>query len=112
MDKKYRLVTTAEAKEIFDNEMEIRKDLSNEQKYAREHAQRFGILKAKEANKLVEELMETVPKVKEHLAYKLTDFLPEHPDDVRVVFSRERFTLGDDEIKQILDIVKKYSPKE
>jgi len=56
--------------------------------------------------------MEHVPRVKEHLAYKIADFLPEHPDDIKSVFARERFTLTEEELKQILDIVKKYLPEE
>ncbi len=111
-EKKLRLVTTAEVKEILQSEIEEREEPTNEQKYAKEHADRFGKIKAKGAISMVDELMESVPRVKEHLAYKLADFLPEHPDDVKVIFARERFTLGDDEIKQILDISLKYRPIE
>lgn len=111
-EKKLRLVTTAEVKEILTTEIEEREEPTNEQKYAKEHADRFGKIKAVESISLVDELMENVPRVREHLAYKLADFLPEHPDDIKVVFARERFTLGEDEIKQILDIVKKYIPED
>ena len=111
-DKKMRLVTTAEVKEILETEMGEREDPTNEQKYAKEHADRFGKIKRDQAVTLVEELLENVPRVKEHLAFKLADFLPEHPDDVRSVFARERFTLTDEELTQILDIIKKYLPEE
>ena len=111
-EKKMRLVTTAEVKEILNTEMGEREDPTNEQKYAKEHADRFGRIKHDQAVTLVEELIENVPRVKEHLAYKIADFLPEHPDDIKSVFARERFTLTEDELKQILDIVKKYLPEE
>lgn len=110
-EKKMRLVTTAEVKEIILREIEDRDEPINEQKYAREHADRFGKIKGEDSMKLVEELMEKVPRVKEHLAFKLADFLPEHPDDVKVVFARERFSLTEEEIQQILDIAKKYRPE-
>lgn len=111
-EKKLRLVTTAEVKEILRTEMESRGDPTNEQKYAKEHADRFGRIKHDQSVALVEELMEHVPRVKEHLAYKLADFLPEHPDDIKAVFARERFTLTEEEIKQILGIAKNHLPKE
>jgi DNA-directed RNA polymerase subunit F len=111
-EKKMRLVTTAEVKEILTQGIEDRDEPINEQKYAREHADRFGRIKAVEADKLVEELMENVPRVKEHLAYKLADILVEHPDDIKVVFARERFSLTEDELTQIIDITKKYIPEE
>jgi len=111
-EKKLRLVTTAEVKEILTHEMEEREEPTNEQKYAREHADRFGRIKGNDAITIVDTLMEKVPRVKEHLAYKLADFLPEHPDDVKAVFARERFTLTEEEVKQILEIVKDYIPEE
>ena len=110
--RKLRLVTTAEVKEILEREMKEREEPTNEQKYAKEHADRFAKIKSVNAEKLVDELIENVPRVREHLAYKLVDFLPEHPDDVRVIFSRERYTLNDKEIEQILEIVSGYLPKE
>jgi len=111
-EKRLRLVTTAEVKDILTQEMTEREEPTNEQKYAKEHADRFGRIKGKESMKLVDELMENVPRVKEHLAYKHADLLPEHPDDVKAIFSRERFSLSEEEIKKILDIVKKYIPEE
>ena len=54
-DEKY--LTLAEVKEILDAEREIR-DLNTEQLYALTHAERFAKLSAKDARKLVEELIE------------------------------------------------------
>ncbi len=110
--RKLKLVTLAEVKEILEEELQERDEPINEQKYAKEHADRFGRIKGDEAISLVEELMELNPKVKEHLAYKLADFLPDHPDGVRIVFSRERFTLADDEVNQILEVIAKYRPED
>ena len=111
-EKKLRLLTTSEVKEILTRELLIRDDPTNEQKYAKEQADRFGRLKSEPSVKLVDELMDSVPRVKEHLAYKIADFLPDHPDYVRAIFTRERFTLSDDEVSQIIEIVEKYLPKE
>ena len=111
-DKKLKLVTTAEVKEILLREMDERIEPTNEQKYAREHADRFGKSKGAEAVELIDGLMEKIPRVKEHLAYKIADILPEHPDDVKAIFARERYSLAEEEIKEILDIVKEYLPEE
>ena len=110
--RKLKLVTLSEVKEILQSELELREEPINEQKYAKEHADRFGKIKGEEAVSLIEELMELNPKVKEHLAYKLADFLPDHPDGVRVVFSRERFTLTEEEINEILKVISKYRPED
>ena len=38
------------------------------------------------------------------------DFLPDHPEDVKALFSRERYSLTEEEIQKIMEIVKKYIP--
>ena len=42
------------------------------------------------------------------LAHKVTDLMPTHPDDVRLIFSRERFALTAEEIDEILDVVEAH----
>jgi DNA-directed RNA polymerase subunit F len=46
--------------------------------------------------------------VSESLAYKMVEILPNHPDDVRVIFSKERHTLNPEETEKILEAVRKY----
>jgi len=46
--------------------------------------------------------------VSEALAYKIIEVLPNHPDDVRVIFSKERHTLSPEETEKILEAVRKY----
>ena len=41
-------------------------------------------------------------------AYKIADILPVSEDDVKAIFAKERFTLSESEIKDILKIVGKY----
>ena len=40
---------------------------------------------------------------------QILNFLPKNPDELRMIFSREKFSLKEDEIAKILEIVKKYS---
>ncbi len=46
-------------------------------------------------------------RISETLAYKIAELLPQYPDEVRPIFAKERFTLEEDEIKRIIDSVKK-----
>ena len=39
---------------------------------------------------------------------KIADILPKYPEDVRAIFSKERITLSNDQINQIIEIVGKY----
>ncbi len=38
-------------------------------------------------------------------AAKIADILPTHPNDVRAIFARERFSLGQEEISAIIAAV-------
>ena len=40
------------------------------------------------------------------MAVKIADLLPEYPEDVRAIFSKERVTLDQDQIESILEIVR------
>jgi len=41
-------------------------------------------------------------------AYKMADILPTTEDDVKAIFAKERFTLSESEIKNILKVIGKY----
>jgi DNA-directed RNA polymerase subunit F len=103
-DKK--MVTLAEVKDIL-TERQTEGELSQEQKLALEHAQKFSRLDSKKAKKLIKELTE-LGFVSEVNAVKIADLLPSHPDDVRLVFSKERASVEKKDIEKILSIVQKY----
>ncbi|NIP36840.1 MAG: hypothetical protein GWN18_17890 [Thermoplasmata archaeon] len=58
----------------------------------------------KEAEKLIKALMEH-ERITESLAFKIVEIWPTHEDDVKAIFAKERFTLKDDEIKDIIQKV-------
>lgn len=101
-----RYVPLVEVKHLLINEQK-KHELTASQKLALEHAQRCTKLKYTITKKLIKELA-ALEKVSDTVACKLGEVLPTHPDDVRAVFAKERYTLGDDEITQILDIVRKH----
>jgi len=100
-------VSMADAKDILSSR-EKRKELSYEQKLALEHLNKFTKLNPEKAVKLLEELS-GVLRMSQETMVQILNFLPKNPDELRMIFSREKFSLKEDEINKILEIVKKYS---
>ena len=100
-------VSMTEAKDILSSR-EKRKELSYEQKLAFEHLSKFTKLKTEDAKKLSEELSNVLRMSPETLV-QILNFLPKNADELRMIFSREKFSLKEDEINKILEIVKKFS---
>lgn len=105
MEDKVRYVSLAEVKNLLEKE-EKKRELTYEQKLALEHAKHFAKLGLTKSKKMADELV-TIDRITEPFAYKIVDILPMHPDEVRAIFAKERFTLEDNEIKKILKIVEK-----
>ena len=103
-DKK--MVALAEVRDIL-TERQAEGELTAEQKLALEHSQKFSRLDSKKAKKLIKELTE-LGFVSEVNAVKIADLMPSHPDDVRLVFSKERASVEKKDIEKILSIVQKY----
>jgi DNA-directed RNA polymerase subunit F len=109
--KEFNYITIAEAKEIMEEiakEREKSAELLFETRRALHHLRMFSKLPAKEAKKLVEELMSLSQIWKIDMAVKLVDIMPHVPDEVRTVFAKERFTLTQEQIKEILEVIDKY----
>ena len=100
-------ISMIEAKEVLSSR-EKRKELSYEQKLALEHLNKFTKIKPEDAKKLSEELSGVLRMSQETLV-QILNFLPKNPDELRMIFSREKFSLKEDEINKILEIIKKYS---
>jgi DNA-directed RNA polymerase subunit F len=106
MAESVKLVSLTDVKKILAKE-EKERELSYEKKLALHHAQDFAKLTSTNTKKLIGELVK-IERVSEEHAYKIADVLPEGPDDVRAIFAKERFNLEPGEIKEIIDILKKY----
>lgn len=101
-------VSLSEVKNILKKVEKERKELLYEQKVALEHANKFARLPAKKTEDLIKELTQ-LEFLQEIHAYKIADLLPTTEDDVKTIFAKERITLSENNIKKILEIVKKYS---
>jgi len=82
-------------------------ELGYEQRLAYDYAQKFKSLSPKKAENLMKELLE-LGKIREHQAVSIIDLMPETEEDVRLIFAKERTPLDDEDIRQILEIVRKY----
>ena len=99
-------VSMAEAKQIMTSQ-EKDKELTYEQKLALEHLNKFTVLDAAEAKKLLEEVS-GVLRMSDETKIQILNLLPKTPDELRMIFTRENFSLKENEIKKILEIIKKY----
>ena len=102
------LITLAEARELLKKEARASKELSYEKRKAVEHAEAFSELSAKKAREMVDELKK-LDKVTEEIAIRICDLMPRTKDEIRAIYAKERFTIGEKELNDILDIVSKYS---
>ena len=100
-------IPLAEVKQMLKKVNKERKEMIYEQRIALEHAQKFVKLSVKKTNELIKEL-EGLESVERHHAIKIADLLPQTEDDVKTIFAKERITLGENETKKILEIVKKH----
>ena len=106
------MLTLPEVKNILDNIKEERekegKELGYELRKAISHAEMFSRISAKKSRELVNELLK-LEKMKPEIAIRIADILPLSNDEIRTIYAKERYTLSEDELKQILELVIKYA---
>ena len=111
MDKaEARPVSLSEVKNILRKVEKDREELNYEQKIALEHANMFAKLPIKKIQDMIKEL-QGIEFIQEIHAYKIADILPKNEDDLKTIFAKERVTLDEKKIKEILEIVRKYYTK-
>lgn len=106
-DETSKLVSLSEVKNMLKKIERERKELIYEQRIALEHAHKFAKLSAKQTKDLITDLLK-LENIEETHAYKIADLLPTSDDDVKAIFAKERHTVTENEIKDILKIVGKY----
>jgi len=101
------LLTLAEVKEILDQirlKRAEEEELGYELRRAIRHAELFAKGTAEESRGMVEELMK-LEKMTPDIAVKIADIRPVTKDELRAIYAKERFTLAEDELNDILDII-------
>jgi DNA-directed RNA polymerase subunit F len=101
------LLTMAEVKDILDQIRLKRADeeeLGYELRRAIRHAEFFAKGTAEESRRIVEELAK-LEKMNKEIAVKIADVRPVTKDELRAIYAKERFTLSEEELNAILEIV-------
>lgn len=97
----------AEVREILDQIRQKRADeeeLGYELRRAIRHAELFSKGTAEESQAMVAELMQ-LEKMNKGIAVKIVDVRPVTKDELRAIYAKERFTLSEEELNSILEIV-------
>jgi len=106
------IMTLGEVRELLEQIKKERekedKELGYELRKAITHAETFFRLDAKKSRELMNELLK-LEKMKPEIAVRIVDILPMSYDEIRSIYAKERYTLSENELKQILELVAKYS---
>jgi DNA-directed RNA polymerase subunit F len=99
-------VSLARVKELLADEATHR-TLPREAALALQHAEQFAHLAPEATDKLIAELR-TLPYVDATVAVKVADMLPQYPEEIRLLFSKERVVLDEAQITRLLEIVAQH----
>ncbi len=106
------MLTLPEVKNILDNIKDERekegKELGYELRKAIAHADMFSKLSANDSRELVNELLK-LEKMKPEIAIRIADILPLSNDEIRTIYAKERYTLSEEELRQILELVTRFA---
>jgi len=102
------LLTLAEVKEILFKIAEERREQGLEVGYgfrkALHHADQFSKISGEKSRELVNRLLE-LEKMKPIIAVRIADILPQSRDEIRSIYAKEKYTLSNEELDQILNYV-------
>jgi len=83
-------------------------ELTYEQKMTLENAEAFSKLKESSSNKIIKELRSfELRKLKEEFITKIADMAPNNLEKLKLILAPSKISFKDEELKQILDVVKK-----
>jgi len=99
-------VPLARVKELLADEA-TRRTLPREASLALQHAEAFARLDGETTGKMITDLR-ALPFVDAALAIKIADTLPQYPEEIRLLFSKERVTLDEAQVARLLEIVAHY----
>lgn len=102
------LLTLAEVRELLTKIVEERREQGLEVGYgfrkALHHAEQFSKISGEKSRELVNRLLE-LEKMKPAIAIRIADILPQSRDEIRSIYAKEKYTLSNEEMDQILDYV-------
>lgn len=99
-------VPLTEVKRLLTGEAAAR-TLPREAMLAQQHAETFARLEPPQMQKLLADLR-TLPFVDAGLAVKLADTQPQWPEEIRLLFSKERVVLDEAQMTRLLEILAQH----
>jgi DNA-directed RNA polymerase subunit F len=99
-------VPLARVKDLLAEEAAHR-TLPREAALALQHAELFVRLSTEATEKLIGELR-ALPFVDATVAVKLADTLPQYPEEIRLLFSKERVALEEEQVTRLLEIIAQH----
>jgi DNA-directed RNA polymerase subunit F len=99
-------VPLARVKQLLSEEA-ARRTLPREAALALQHAETFARLEPEDAAKLFGELR-SLPFVDASLATKIVDTLPQYPEEIRLLFSKERIVLDEEQVSRLLELTAQH----
>jgi len=99
-------VPLARVKQLLAEEA-ARRTLPREAALALQHAEGFAKLEVDDAEKLFRELR-ALPFVDAGLATKIVDVLPQYPEEIRLLFSKERVVLDEEQVAKLLELTAQH----
>jgi len=99
-------VTLSEVKEILEMPSDI--EMGFEQAKTLEYAKKMAKLDKEKAEEMIAELMREVAKLNRAKSVKIVDLMPRKKEEIDQIFSKETYSLTEDEINKIIEIVEKY----
>ncbi|MGI0150622.1 MAG: RNA polymerase Rpb4 family protein, partial [Thermoplasmata archaeon] len=99
-------VPLARVKELLAAEAAIR-PLPREALLAQSHADTFARLSGEATDRLIAELR-ALPYVDSAMAVKLADLLPQYPEEIRLLYSKERSLLDEPQLARLLEILAQH----
>ncbi len=102
-----KVLLLEEVKDIL-SKLSKERELTREQRISLEHSERVTLLSEKKAIELTKRLLE-IGKIDERQAVKITDLLPKERDEVVAIFAKETSIPSENDVQNILELVKEYS---
>ncbi|MFP4116981.1 MAG: RNA polymerase Rpb4 family protein [Candidatus Aenigmatarchaeota archaeon] len=103
--KSEKPVPAAEARNTMSKKKD--EDLAYEQKICMDFLEKNVDINVTDARKAMKELQE-VGRVKARQAAALINVMPQEKSDIRLIFSKERTSLSDENMEEILEILDQY----
>jgi len=102
---KETLLTLPEVKQLL--EERAKEELNYMQRITLDYASKFSKLSVEEAKQLVNELISEFD-LKMETAVQITNILPDTVHELRVLLTTEPKTFTSDELKRMMEVIKKY----